>query len=249
MQPWFRFYDDAVIDPKVQLLPAELFKLWVNFLCLANKNNGTLPSIKDIAYSLHETEGSVSSAFQALVEAGLIDKVNATTWAPHNWNGRQFKSDTSTPRVKRFRKRFKQRFSNGDGNVSETPTEREKEREKEKEKTPKKGFSLSPEQQAHAPPSRACAPDGARAPAAFASNGGYTPGGMSPDVGDDYRSPPPYRPEHQHELQPLPDRPQKTNPVIEAIKDENDRPANPTKPWKRLTDEELLALYPKKKPA
>jgi uncharacterized protein YdaU (DUF1376 family) len=34
----------------------------------------------------------------------------------------------------------------------------------------------------------------------------YKPGGMSPSKGDDYRSPPPIRPEHAHKLQPLPDK-------------------------------------------
>jgi len=30
---WFRFYAESVNDPKVQRLPAHLFKTWVNILC------------------------------------------------------------------------------------------------------------------------------------------------------------------------------------------------------------------------
>jgi hypothetical protein len=45
---------------------------------------------------------------------GLLDKTE-TGFQPHNWNGRQYKSDVSTDRVKRFR--------NGQRNVSETASE------------------------------------------------------------------------------------------------------------------------------
>ena len=31
---WFRFYHGALHDPKVQSLRPELFKFWVNLLCL-----------------------------------------------------------------------------------------------------------------------------------------------------------------------------------------------------------------------
>jgi len=129
MQPWFRFYDDAVTDPKVQLLPENLFKFWVNILCLANKNNGTLPKSNHIAYALHVTEGAVVTCVTQLSEAGLLDRLNATTWAPHNWSGRQFKSDSSAERMRRHRERHKDRHDN----VMVTPPEREKERETEEE--------------------------------------------------------------------------------------------------------------------
>jgi hypothetical protein len=46
--------------------------------------------------------------------AGLLDKTE-TGFTPHNWNGRQYKSDVSTERVKRFRQHKR--------NVSSTVTE------------------------------------------------------------------------------------------------------------------------------
>jgi hypothetical protein len=162
MQPWFRFYDDAVSDPKVQLLEGELFKTWVNLLCLANKNNGTLPNLKHIAFALRLPEGAVVTAVTCLSQAGLLDRVNATTWAPHNWRGRQYKSDSSAERMRRHRDRHRDR--NGDAAV--TPPEREKERETERDKTPTE-FYPSPEKESA--PSQASAqraaparpPDGA----------------------------------------------------------------------------------------
>jgi hypothetical protein len=35
MSQWLRLYTDLINDPKVQLLPAEDFKGWINILCIA----------------------------------------------------------------------------------------------------------------------------------------------------------------------------------------------------------------------
>ena len=43
MARWFRFYNEALDDPKVQKLPPALFKSWVNLLCLTARHDGTLP--------------------------------------------------------------------------------------------------------------------------------------------------------------------------------------------------------------
>jgi len=119
---WFRFYNEAVEDPKVQRLPAELFKAWVNLLCLASKNGGVLPCVGDIAYRLRMTDAKAADAVQKLVEAGLLDDVDGSI-APHNWNARQFKSDVSTDRVKRFRERSTKHDETVSAAVPETPPE------------------------------------------------------------------------------------------------------------------------------
>jgi predicted transcriptional regulator len=108
---WFRFYDDALNSPKVQRLDGETFKVWVNLLCLASQNGGKLPHVDDIAFSLRMTQDAALTVVERLLNGGLIDKAsggaNGYTYAPHNWSERQYKSDTSTDRVKRFRKRSK----------------------------------------------------------------------------------------------------------------------------------------------
>jgi hypothetical protein len=112
--PWFRFYASVVNDPKVQRLEPRLFKTWVNILCVASENDGLIPDIADLSFVLRMTEEDLGADFEALVGAGLIDEFeNHVT--PHNWNGRQFQSDVSTDRVKRFRDKKR--------NASETPTE------------------------------------------------------------------------------------------------------------------------------
>jgi len=111
---WFRMYNEVVDDPKVQKLHPSLFRAWVNCLCIAAKNGGALPPIDSVAYSLHLNEKKASSLIDALIAERLLDR-EGDRIIPHNWGGRQFQSDNSTPRVKRFR--------NGQRNVSETASE------------------------------------------------------------------------------------------------------------------------------
>jgi hypothetical protein len=112
--PWFRFYDEVVDDPKVQRLPDRLFKAWINVMCIANKSShskGILPPVQDIAFRLHISEAKTETIITELIKAGLIECAGSVL-SCHNWTGRQFQSDVSTDRVKRFR--------NAKRNVSET---------------------------------------------------------------------------------------------------------------------------------
>jgi hypothetical protein len=118
MSRWFRMYDELLDDPKVQRLAPEDFKGWVNLLCLASRNNGKLPKAEDIAFALRETAESVSSLFHRLESVGLVVSRNGT-YSPYKWAERQYKSDTSTDRVKRFRERCR----NADETAPEAETE------------------------------------------------------------------------------------------------------------------------------
>lgn len=109
MSRWFRMYDEALDDPKVQCLSAEDFRGWVNLLCVASRNDGVLPEIETIAFALRIDVIGARSLVDRLLIGGLIDVVkggpNGSRIAPHGWQKRQYKSDTSTARVKRFRQR------------------------------------------------------------------------------------------------------------------------------------------------
>lgn len=104
MTRWFRVYDDLVDDPKVQRLRGDTFKALINLWCLASKNEGFLPSSEDIAFKLRMHPEKVSALLAGLRNSGFIDG-DETDARPHNWDARQYKSDVSTERVKRFRKR------------------------------------------------------------------------------------------------------------------------------------------------
>jgi hypothetical protein len=114
---WFRMYSEMLNDPKIQTLPLASFKAYVNALCLAGsdpKSTGNIGTLETVSFAFRETKESVSSAFHELTSRGLIVTENETFHIP-TWRKRQYKSDTSTDRVKRFRKRY--------GNVSETPSD------------------------------------------------------------------------------------------------------------------------------
>jgi hypothetical protein len=122
MSRWFRFYDDALNDPKVQSLPPALFKAWVNLLCLASKNDGRLPPVADVAFALRVKNEAAAKVLHLLCDAGLVDTIDGdSVLEPHNWSQRQFKSDNSTARVQEHRKL--KRFSNVSPAVTETPPE------------------------------------------------------------------------------------------------------------------------------
>lgn len=122
MARWFRVYDDLADDPKVQRLPAALFKSLINLWCLASQHGGILPSIADIAFKLRISTEKATAMLVGLKNAELIDEVEGGL-APHNWNARQYKSDVSTDRVKQFRERQR----NVSITVSETPPDTDSE--------------------------------------------------------------------------------------------------------------------------
>lgn len=107
MNYWLRLYTSILDDPKVQRLPAELFKAWINLLCLAKENDGDLPSVGDVAFRLRISEAETNNLVEELANRGLLDS-DGETLKPHNWDGRQFLSDedpTAAIRARRYRQR------------------------------------------------------------------------------------------------------------------------------------------------
>lgn len=115
---WWRAYDEAVDDPKLVLLSDRQHRAWFNLMCIASANEGILPGIDVIAVKLRMSVAKAEAVIETLRQRGLIDPTEAGL-QPHNWGGRQFKSDVSTERVKRFRE-HRRNVSSG---VSETAGE------------------------------------------------------------------------------------------------------------------------------
>lgn len=113
MSRWFRFYGDALNDRKVQSLPPELFKAWVNLLCLACNENGKAFDLAQVAFALRLADSKAQSVVGDLLSRGLLDDT-AAGLVPHNWNSRQYKSDTSNQRVNDHRKRRRNVTRNSD---------------------------------------------------------------------------------------------------------------------------------------
>lgn len=115
MSRWFRFYAEAMRNPKVMRLADNDFRLWVRLLAVASENDGRLPPIADLKLLLSARLDRLAAGLQRLINAGLID-VAGPGYEPHNWEKFQYKSDTSTPRVTLHRAKR---------NVTVTPPETE----------------------------------------------------------------------------------------------------------------------------
>jgi len=135
---WWRAYNEAVNDPKLQLISDALFRAWFNLMCITSANDGILPPVNDLAFTLRMKPEQVAKVLTQLHGHGLLDKTE-TSFTPHNWNGRQYKSDVSTERVKRFRKQQR----NVSSTVSETPPEQKQTTEQKQSRADEPAAAIS----------------------------------------------------------------------------------------------------------
>ena len=109
MSQWLRLYTETLSDPKVQKLPGDVFKAWINLLCVAKitEKNGVLPeNVEDISFMLHISIAKTKQYISILSECGLIDD-----GAIHAWMERQYVSDSDPTNYVR-QKRYRERHSN-----------------------------------------------------------------------------------------------------------------------------------------
>lgn len=118
---WLRLYVDVLDSPKVQRLPADVFRTWVNLLALYKREGEVMPPLEDIAWALRLSDREAAQHVVQLCEAGLLEGDGMT---PHNWDVRQFASDTSAERMARHRERKRQaaRDAASDGGVTSPVT-------------------------------------------------------------------------------------------------------------------------------
>lgn len=115
MSRWFRFYSEAMRNPKVLRLSDKDFRLWVNVLAVAAENDGHIPADDDLKLVLGMRLDHLKGGLNRLISGGLIDALEHG-YEPHNWSKFQYRSDTSTDRVQKHRAKR---------NVSETPPDTE----------------------------------------------------------------------------------------------------------------------------
>jgi hypothetical protein len=106
---WFRFYSEFADDPKVQMMPENMQRRLVMLFCARCKFEKLRENEIPFLLRLSSQETAITKSL--FLEKGFIDD----GWNVLNWKKRQYISDSSTERVKRFRDSAK-RFSN----VSET---------------------------------------------------------------------------------------------------------------------------------
>jgi hypothetical protein len=118
--PWLRLYTDTVDNEKIRLLAFEDRWHYIALLCL--KQQGVLDKKNDllerkIAVKIGVQLPALDEIKKRLMDVELIDN----EWSPIGWERKQYKSDSSTDRVRKYRKNKEIKK----GNVTETLQKRE----------------------------------------------------------------------------------------------------------------------------
>lgn len=113
---WFRLYNEVYSDPKVQALRPELFRFWVNVMCIASDSEprGLIPSDAKLQRLLCLNGPTVKRYLSDLEASGLLCRESAERapedrrgygdpLMPHCWDERQPSSDDAAERKKRSR--------------------------------------------------------------------------------------------------------------------------------------------------
>ena len=126
MNPWFKFYTEAVDDEKLRLLAFEDRWHFVALLCCKGKGilNEPNPNLKrrKMAIKLGLDPRTLDEVARRLAEVGLIDE---ETLEPLAWDQRQGLSDqdsTNAERQRRFRERKRENKHNADRNADRNAT-------------------------------------------------------------------------------------------------------------------------------
>lgn len=137
MNPWLRLHRSSLHHPKIVTLSDRQHRVWHNCLLMAD-DDGTLPSIRDMASHLRMSVPDAEQVVCDLVEAQLVDAAvtdGQRVYRMHKWDEWQFKSDSSSERVKKHREAKRnttetgvKRYSNADvtppDSESDTDTDR-----------------------------------------------------------------------------------------------------------------------------
>lgn len=95
--PWFRLYSEFQDDPKIQMLSEQMQRRFVMLLCSRCKVESLTDQI--VAFQWRMPLADVLTTKAVFVEAGFIDD----EWIVIAWDKRQYVSDKSTERVRKFR--------------------------------------------------------------------------------------------------------------------------------------------------
>lgn len=104
--PWLRLYVSLLDNPRVQRLSGDVFKVWINALCLTRRNDGILPGVADVAFALRLPEDETRTALQELERNGLVTNSDGE-FAIKDWERWQPDSDSSAERTRRYRGKLK----------------------------------------------------------------------------------------------------------------------------------------------
>lgn len=117
--PWFRLYAEITGDPKIRRIArittwtkASVLGFWVTLLALASEGTprGALTISEGINYETEDLADitglepeEITRIIQELITADMLTIGETGAWEITNWDSRQFASDNSTERVRKYR--------------------------------------------------------------------------------------------------------------------------------------------------
>lgn len=104
---WFRLYGDMPSDPKIGTLTDGEFRTWIELLCAASKteqSGDTGLNADTIDWALRR---DVTVTLPRLLERELVTVGDNGNYFIRAWEKRQYKSDTSADRTRRYRAKLK----------------------------------------------------------------------------------------------------------------------------------------------
>lgn len=125
---WFRMYSEFAHDPKVQMLSEAMQRRFIMLLCARCNDSETLQD-HEVTFLLRITEEEWLETKRVFLAKKFIDDNNNIL----NWEKRQYRSDSSSERVKRHREAKKQ-LHETECNVSVTPQNRTEQNRTDTEK-------------------------------------------------------------------------------------------------------------------
>ena len=126
---WFRVYTEIIDDPKVATMDGETFKVFMFLLAVAceqEKNGYIEMSIEEMAWRIRCNVTVTLQVVSSLVTCNILTKIDDKKYLFLNWEKRQYKSDNSAERVRKYRT-LQKRYSNG-LEQNRTDTEQSKKR-------------------------------------------------------------------------------------------------------------------------
>lgn len=99
---WFRLYSEFSTDPKVQMMSEEMQRRLVMLFCIKSSDT-EIDSSLEVSFLLRITPEQTEETKSLFIEKGFIDD----EWSIINWDKRQYISDDSNARVKKYRDKRK----------------------------------------------------------------------------------------------------------------------------------------------
>lgn len=138
IERWYKAPVSCLFDVRVARMPAGLFKAWHQLLALASLNDGALPPVEQMAFTLRASAATVLKRLEALAERGLTI-LHDGLWRLRDAMAPKETDDADAPltgaeRTRRWRERRsapEAGDAGGDGSVTSGDEHREEEKKED----------------------------------------------------------------------------------------------------------------------